>query len=254
MTFASEVPDKNRSRVRRIRDVNPIKSFLTKGGPLFLTFLFRSKFLLDVFTQLSDVIKFMNWQRQTFGKIQIFRSKEKLLEAIVRSAVNSGGLYTVYEFGVAHGHLTKRMLSLEKKIGIYIRSYFGFDTFEGLPSQYRNFQPGSFSNYGKFPSIDSAKLKWFKGFVEDTVDKETFTSEQKIIIFDLDLLYPTKHVVQLLIPKLVKFDILYFDEGFDESEFSILERDLIPRIDFEYLGTTGQGIALRFVSMKVKAE
>jgi hypothetical protein len=253
MTFASEVPDENRLRVKRIRDVSLLKSMLTKTGPVFLTLMFKSKFLLDIFSQLSEVIRFMNWQGQTFGKIRIFLSKEKLLESIARSAVSSGMRYTIYEFGVAHGHLTKRMLSIEKEIGTYVKRYNGYDTFEGLPSQYRNFKPGSFSNSGKFPNIENAKLIWFKGLVEETVDKETFTSEPKIILFDLDLLIPTKHVIQHLIPKLAKFDILYFDEGFDESEFSILE-DLIPRMDLEYIGTTGQGIALRFLSMRVKAE
>ena len=90
--------------------------------------------------------------------------------------------------------------------------------------------------------------------MQDTVDRQSFSLEPKVILLDLDLLPPTKHVVQHLIPKLGKFDILYFDEGFDEAQFSILEKDLGPLINFEYLGTTGQGIALRFISMKVSAE
>lgn len=254
MIFANDVPHESRLPVKRISDVNSFKALLTRIGPIFLLLTYKSKFLIDVFLQLSEVIRFMNWQILTFGKVKIFVSKTKLLENIVRSNLNSEILYTVYEFGVAHGFLTQRMLSFENDIRAYIRMYRGYDTFEGLPSQYRNFEKGSFSNDGKYPDIESIKLEWFKGFVEDTVNHQTFSTEPKIILFDLDLFLPTKHVLQHLIPKLSDLDILYFDEGFDEAEFSILEKDLIPFINFEYLGTTGQGIALRFVSMKEKVE
>jgi hypothetical protein len=250
MTFSSDVPQEQTLKVKPISDVNLLKAWLTKLGPPFLALIFKSHKLIDALTQLSDATRFLIWQLETFGRVKIFTNKKKLLKHIIVEGCIKKEQYTFFEFGVAHGYLTKYVLSLENKIGSFIKEYNGYDTFEGLPSEYRNFKAGSFSNKGKFPDIRSTKLKWYKGFVEETVDHQTFNLDPKIVILDLDLLGPTKHVIEHLLPNLNEFDILYFDEGFDEAEFSILSKELVPNIDFEYLGTTGQGLAIRFNGWK----
>jgi hypothetical protein len=250
MTFSSDVPQDQTLKVKRISDTSLLKAFLTKLGPSLLVVIFKSRKLIDVLSQLSDVTKFLLWQIETFGFVKIFTTKKKLIKYLIVKCCLGEEKYSIYEFGVAHGYLTKYILSLENKLGNFIKEYNGYDTFEGLPFEYRNFKAGSFSNQGKFPEIRSAKLKWFKGFVEESVDHQTFNSDPKIIILDLDLLGPTKHVMSHLLPMLNEFDILYFDEGFDEGEFSILSKELVPNIDFEYLGTTGQGLAIRFKGWK----
>ena len=250
MTFLSDAPQDQTLKVKRISDTSLLKAFLTKLGPPFLIVIFKSRKLIDVLSQLSDVTKFLLWQIDTFGYVKIFTTKEKLLRYLIVKCCLGEEKYNIYEFGVAHGYLTKYVLSLEKKLGNFIKEYNGYDTFEGLPFGYRNFKAGSFSNQGKFPEIRSTKLNWYRGFVEESVDDQTFSSDPKIVILDLDLLGPTKHVINHLLPMLNEFDILYFDEGFDEAEFSILSKELVPNIVFEYLGTTGQGLAIRFIGWK----
>jgi hypothetical protein len=237
-------PNREKTRVRKIRDINRLHAVITPAGPYFVKTVVHFKFALIVFSQIGAVCEFLLWQRRTFGETRVFRSKKSLFRHILKQVRKENSSIDVYEFGVAHGFLTKFILDLETKKQTCISNYYGFDTFEGLPERYREFQRGSFTNHGKYPAIESNKLFWLKGHVEETVGESTFTLSRKLVIFDLDLYLPTTHVINKLIPSLGIGDILYFDEGFDEGEFRVIKENVMPLGVFECIGTTGQGIAL----------
>ena len=235
----------NTTPVRRIKDVNWILRILTTIGPTIFKLLSSTRITLRILEQAGDVSKFLLWQYDTFHELQIFRTKKSHFDRVIREIRAESKLYDVFEFGVAHGYATQYFIEVDENLPSFISTYRGFDTFFGLPSSYRGFKKGSFSNSGKFPDIKSIKLVWHKGLVEDTVKPELFLTQPKFLMFDLDLYEPTFHVLKCITPNLQIGDILYFDEAFDEGEFKIILNEVLPYFRIKYLGTNGQSLALK---------
>ena len=233
--------------VKRIRDVNLLLRLISSLGPSIFKVLSKTTVLLRILEQAGDVSRFLLWQYSEFRELKIYVTKKSHFKRVIEEAKSSNKLFEVFEFGVAHGYTTSYFLNSDKKAPGYISTYRGFDTFLGLPSGYRGFKAGSFSNNGKFPDLESPKLFWHKGLVENTVNPDLFTVQPKLVIFDLDLHDPTLHVFNCLKTKLRKGDILYFDEAFDDGEFQIVKHEVLSNFKVEYLGTNGQSLALKIV-------
>jgi hypothetical protein len=204
---------------------------------------------LTTIKQAGEVANFLIWQQESFERIRMFFSKKSLFKEIARRIYSENSHVEVHEFGVAHGYLTRLILSIDSKLQ-FVSEYHGYDTFEGLPKAFRTFPVGSFSNFGKFPRIESVKLVWHKGFVEDLVSINSFSNSQKLIIFDLDLFEPSLFVYKKLREKLNAKDFIYFDEGYDQNEFEIIKANLQKDYFLDYVGTTGQGIAFQVRAKK----
>jgi len=113
------------------------------------------------------------------------------------------------------------------------RKVYGFDTFEGLPEDWRNkFKKGHFDCKGKLPRVN-ANVKLVKGLFQDTL--EPFLAEHSgpedshvaVAHLDADLYSATIYVLRVLAPRIVPGTMLVFDElinynGFEDHEWKAL--------------------------------
>ena len=89
----------------------------------------------------------------------------------------------------------------------------GFDSFQGLPEQWRpDYPPGTFT-VGRPPEIDDPRISYQVGWFEDTLqDFELPDHDQLIINIDCTLYSSTALVLRFLEKHLSTGDLLYFDE------------------------------------------
>lgn len=157
---------------------------------------------------------------------------------------------TVLEFGVAKGYLTQWVLG--RDLAHRIKSWHGFDTFEGLPESWRNYKAGAFSSYGKTPVINDPRIKWHVGYAEErikTISLEELKLHPLLLIFDLDLEQPTREIIKYMIPSIKTGDIIYFDEAFDNGERQVIMEYVIPKFNLEVIGTTPLAILFKVSSI-----
>ena len=127
--------------------------------------------------------------------------KEKLTETI-----------NYIEFGVAGGHSFKWWLEQNKNAN---STFYGFDTFDGLPEDWGPFKKGSFTNNNAVPEINDARGKFYTGLFQQTVPifvKELDNSKRNVLMMDADLYSATLYALTSLAPYLKKGDIIFFDE------------------------------------------
>jgi len=96
--------------------------------------------------------------------------------------------------------------------------FVGFDSFEGLPEEWRQNPKGTFSANGKVPEISDPRCSFVKGLFHDTVPVwltgRTFPG-RSILHLDADLYSSTLVALTQLLPKLRKNNIMIFDEFSD---------------------------------------
>lgn len=232
------------AEIRKIHAPNFFESFSYLVGPSIFRVLANSKWLLKLLAYIGEIAKFLLWQFETFGTIKVFLNKKRLYKAILNKLTSSPKL-EIIEFGVAHGYITKFLVKQIANLKISVQRYIGFDSFEGLSQEFRNFPLGAFDNGGKFPDISEVYLFWCKGYVQETLPNVRFDLETtKLWIFDLDLYDATLFALTNVLDFIQIGDICYFDEAFDVGEFKIINDVLLTDFWCEYIGTNGQGLAL----------
>jgi len=142
----------------------------------------------------------------------IEKGREKLWTEAVRYI---GDLDIIFmEFGVWKGDSIKffsKLIQSEKS------KLYGFDSFEGLPEQWRGKDVGHFSTQGKIPVIDDNRVSFIKGWFQDTlpefIDIIGNESNGKVFLvhFDADLYSSTLFVLYTLAQKIKEFYFI-FDE------------------------------------------
>ena len=186
-----------------------------------------------------ECVEFRYWAKKKFPNIRITATKYSLLNVILEKTSNSTEL-NFLEFGVAFGETTQFLLDKVKPNF----SYTGFDTFEGLPSSWRNLPKGAITAGGKIPLIQDERVRFIKGFVEKTLPEIEISSlGTNIFLFDLDLFSPTLFVYQEIKKHINPGDVLYFDEAFDSAERLIIENYVFNDFDVEPIGISPFAIA-----------
>lgn len=150
------------------------------------------------------------------------------------------------EFGVAGGN----SITYAAKTNQNQKSRFiGFDSFEGLPENWRNsHKKGAFSTDGKIPETTDTRIKFVKGWFEDTLDKEISNiikiieqnpNSQLFINMDADIFSATLYVLIKLEKFITKGVIIRFDEFgylYDNNEFQAFKSFILAfNKDFEIL-------------------
>lgn len=195
-------------------------------------FLFGAKFISKVPTlaylaenfgkslEILRIYKAKDISKRSFVRKHFFGlRREYVWDNALKQLENSP--WVGFEFGVAWGFSSKYHLDRGKKL----KEWHGFDTFTGLPENWRHYKSGHFSNDGKFPEINDKRVQWHKGLVQQTVNSiffESYANQKKYIILDLDLFEPTFWVLSKISPFLKPDDLLYFDEPHDIDEGSLL--------------------------------
>jgi len=116
------------------------------------------------------------------------------------------------EFGVSKGASFKWWVDTIKDKN---SSFFGFDTFTGLPEDWGPFKRGAMSGDNKIPEIDDTRCTFYQGLFQKTlhdfIEKHPF-NKRTILHLDADLYSSTLYVLTAISSKLKPGDILFFDE------------------------------------------
>lgn len=146
-----------------------------------------------------------------------FTSREDMYRYLHDEIIKRGPI-DYLEFGVYQGASIKYWASINKAPQ---SRFFGFDSFEGLPEDWRNSQPrGHFHTGGLTPIIDDGRVQFAKGWFINSVPSfaRAFAARNRLVLhFDADLYGST------MLP-LVHFDrfmtsgtLLVFDEFYDRD-------------------------------------
>lgn len=179
----------------------------------------------------DNYLTFLNFSKKHQKKGQLndyptkkinYQNRYRLHDAILTQLGSTPFYY--YEFGVGNGESIKYWASKnETKDSRFI----GFDSFEGLPSEWEGKKKGHFTQGGMPQTIPDTRVRFVKGWFQDSVYEALTKSDfDKICIFhlDADLFSSTLYVLFQIHPKLKTGDILIFDEFSSiEHEFKALE-------------------------------
>lgn len=202
----------------------------------------------------SDATMAPRWQSFQFAREQggakLFCGLESTLLDRALAAAPAAG--EVLEFGVYHG------LSLRKLAKRVSTPIHGFDSFEGLPEDWRPGEPkGSYSTRGRVPKVP-AQVQLHRGWFQDTLP--TFAAKAgklRLVHVDCDLYSSTRTVLEGLRPLLQSGTVFLFDEflgfeGFEQHEFrawhEFAERH---KVEYEYTAITlmAKQLALRVTAV-----
>lgn len=145
------------------------------------------------------------------GKVK-HKDREKLYAQYAEKKKLENCQLNYLEFGVGHGNSLRWWTNTNNHEA---SRFWAFDTYEGLPEKYGNYEVGTFSLEGKFPEIDDQRIHFIKGLFQDTLLKtisEIDFTGTTIIHIDADLYSAALYVLGILYPYLKKGDILIFDE------------------------------------------
>jgi hypothetical protein len=135
-----------------------------------------------------------------------------------------GRPFDYLEFGVYRGESLSYIASHNPCADARL---WGFDSFEGLPVQWneRN-PPGTFDVGGRVPQIDDARVRFVKGWFDNTVPQflQTYVPQDQLWIhIDADLYGSTLQVLTYLNRYMLPGTVIMFDEIEDlENEFKAL--------------------------------
>jgi hypothetical protein len=137
------------------------------------------------------------------------KDRQQVYELIARQVSGKKVLYL--EFGVYRGYsmrLWSRLIDHPASI------LHGFDSFEGIPENWGADTPrGGLSVMGAVPQIADPRVRFFKGWFEDTLKSYSLPDHDVLIAnLDADVYSSTRTVLNYLRDKLKPGDWLYFDE------------------------------------------
>lgn len=169
----------------------------------------------------ADAVVAPRWRGFVFANAQsgaVFCGLEPaMLGRCLKAAPASGG---VAEFGVYHG-LSLRRLARQVDSPIH-----GFDSFEGIPEDWKPGEPkGSYSTRGRMPDMPP-HVTLHRGWFEDTLPGFVAAQQERLrfVHVDCDLYSSTRTVLEGLRSLLQAGTVMLFDEylgfeGFEQHEF-----------------------------------
>jgi predicted O-methyltransferase YrrM len=140
-------------------------------------------------------------------RVPHFGSPQKTLEHALTHAPEGG---MALEFGVYTGGTLKLIAQAREGNEVY-----GFDSFEGLPEDWRNGFPAATFTMDGLPDVPGAEL--VVGWFDETLPKFLDEHEGPVTFLhvDCDLYSSTKTVLELVGPRLTEGSIVVFDEYFN---------------------------------------
>jgi hypothetical protein len=148
---------------------------------------------------------------------------------------------TYLEFGVWEGYSIKYFA---EKVGDSRARFFGFDSFEGLPEDWGAFQKGSYTNHGRIPETDDARIKFVKGWFQETLPDffaQTSLDDPEgalIVHYDADLYSSTLYCLSLVDALKTPY-LAIFDEFTGHETRALQNYHQAFGAKIEFLGRTG---------------
>lgn len=200
----------------KIRVIKKIKANLTR---IKIHKLFG--FTADLLIYIGYMLKMSKWIEENKSKLKYNdfynanvnqHDREKLYSFLLEDKSLENESLSYLEFGVGRGNSMKWWTQNNKNAN---STFWGFDTFEGLPEKYGTYEIGTFSLEGNFPDIPDKRINFIKGLFQDTLLKtipKIDFNKNVLIHLDGDLYSSTIFALTILYPYLKKGDILLFDE------------------------------------------
>jgi Macrocin-O-methyltransferase (TylF) len=170
-------------------------------------------------------------QQKLFPHVRVDRAPQ-LFDLIIEQVADVDVLYL--EFGVFRGdsmrYWSQRLTNPHAKL-------HGFDSFEGLPEAWNIDSPqGHFSTNGAIPMIEDSRVKFFKGWFNETLPGYQVPTHDRLVLdMDADLYSSTIYVLKMLESFIAPGTYIYFDEFADRQNelraFSEFVADTKMRFD-----------------------
>lgn len=188
----------------------PITFIFAPFSRFFLFISYFNKLLSWIFKHKSE-FEYSDY----FSPLRDYTKREKLYQFVADRFELAKKPVTYMEFGVASGASFRWWLAQNKQAD---STFYGFDTFEGLPEDWGGFYNKGDMSHG-VPSVDDPRAAFIKGLFQDTLSgfidqhrAQLQSPGQKIIHLDADLYSATIFTLSQLYPYLKKGDIILFDE------------------------------------------
>ena len=193
----------------------------------------------------EESAKFIN---EFMPKVPSFSDRFFLLKESVQNVDKKiNGLYC--EFGVGSGGTINYIASL---VDVQIH---GFDSFEGLPEDWRDgFQKGAFK-MDNLPKVRS-NVVLHKGWFNESLPKfkEAFNAPLSFLHMDADLYSSTKTVFEILGDRIVPGTVIQFDEFFNypcwkDNEYkAFMEFVESHKVKYQFIGySLDQQVAVKII-------
>ncbi len=170
---------------------------------------------------LNLLLEFGQWLKKNEFKVT-FESRYDLYQYINNQVVKNAPI-DYLEFGVWYGRSIEYWAQLNSAPN---SRFFGFDTFEGLPEEWKYFikilPKGTYSAGGKIPELNDPRVKFIKGCFQTTLPDflKSFSIGNPLVInCDADLYTSTLFVLASMNPFMAPGSIVIFDEFSTVHEF-----------------------------------
>lgn len=212
------------------RVLQTFKSGLTIAGAAM------SESVLHQLQMVVNYLKLGRWMKQhSFAVRKRVPTRNHVFGEVASLVENDRVLYL--EFGVFQG---ASMRFWSKALKHPDAMLHGFDSFEGLPEDFDvngRYGKGAFDVGGELPDIDDPRVRFFKGWFDQTLPTyEVPPHEVLVLNLDADLYSSTKLVLDRLEREIVPGTYIYFDD------MSRPEHE--PRAFSEFMAETGKRFEL----------
>jgi hypothetical protein len=185
---------------------------------------------------------------QSAHRPQVLKDTTELFELAMAKVTGERPVYL--EFGVFKG---RSMRWWSHHLPHVAAKLIGFDSFEGLPEDWRpDYDAGAFATGGP-PNIDDERVSFVVGWFDDTLEKFQMPEHDQLIInIDCDLYSSTDTVLNWVEPHLKAGTLIYFDEFSDRDHEMRAFNELSSRSSHEFrpLGYAGGGFHWLFEVVK----
>jgi hypothetical protein len=157
-----------------------------------------------------DYLEVGRWMRaHGFEPDRRFARREDIFDAVAAGVADARVLYL--EFGVYKGESMRYWSSLLRHPEARLD---GFDSFEGLPQSWSLEEGrGHFSTNGRVPEIADERVRFVKGWFEDTLPGYEPPEHDRLVVnVDSDLYSSAALVLRTFEPLIVPGTLVYFDE------------------------------------------
>lgn len=161
---------------------------------------------------------------------------------VVANAIGGNAAVRYFEFGVAGG---KSMRRIAERFPNPDARFFGFDSFEGLPEDWKDKPKGTFSMAGKPPVIRDKRVSFVKGLFQDTLPGfitsiDRMDTNPLLVHYDADLYSATLFVLSTLWYHVQEYYFI-FDEFMSEEVIALHDFSRAYPIDLQFLCQTNAG-------------